>query len=307
MSIQLSIQDHKVPMERFYEYFGITRQGYAKMKSRYNKHCLLMKKLEGEIIIHRSKIDRRAGSRTLYFNLGIKDRYQIGVSKFEGLVKELGLSLAPMRVKVVTTQSCLQSWNYSNLCNGLIVSGINQLVVGDLTYVRILNQRYFLFCLTDVFSSRIVGYHLGKRMRAVDAIGALRVCIKLRGKSQLQNVIHHTDGGGQYFSKAYMSMLNKTLAGRISVARNCLNNAYAEQRNSILKHHLIPTMKLTDVTTIQKEMKRIIFNYNHKRKQKLLGWLTPVEFELKLNQQDYNPKLILHNHIKNVPSKRVGF
>jgi len=74
-----------------------------------------------------------------------------------------------------------------------------------------------------------------------------------------------------------------------------------------LKHHLIPTINLSKITKIEKEIKRIIYNYNHKRKQKALGWLTPVEFELKLKQENFNPKLVLHDHHKNVPSKRIGF
>jgi len=307
MSIHSSIQDHEIPMERFYTYFDVTRQGYAKMKTKFKNQSGLMKKVVREIENYRSKIDRRAGSRTLYHNLSIKEKYRIGVTKFEQLVKEWGLSLAPMRVKVVTTQSCLQSWNYTNLSNGLTLKDINQLVVGDITYVSILEKRYFLFCLIDVFSSRIVGHHIGKRMRAKEAVQALKVCIKLRGENQLKNFIHHTDGGRQYFSKAYQLIIKETLDARISVAENCLANAYAEQRNSILKHHLIPTINLSKITKIEKEIKRIIYNYNHKRKQKALGWLTPVEFELKLKQENFNPKLVLHDHHKNVPSKRIGF
>lgn len=270
---------HKVSMERLYRYSGITRQGYYQGLARHRAEAVMVREFKALILEYRRFKDRRAGLRSLYYNLEIKEKYGIGVNKFERLASEAGLSLRPLRIRVVTTQSSHQSWNYPNLAKSLKVSNINELVVGDLTYIYLGKDRYYIFCLTDVYSCRIVGIHLSQRMRAIDAKVALDQWASLRGKHCLKSCIHHTDGGSQYFSTVYLSTM-RSLNLRISVAGNCLENGYAEQRNSMLKHHLIPTIELfSSLQVIQAELKRIIRRYNHDRKQKRLGWLSPVAFE----------------------------
>jgi len=275
---------HGIEMERIYSYVGVSRQGYYQKKARLEKETSMLSEIEVLVRDYRQEKDRRAGLRSLYHNLEIKSHYGIGVNKFERLTSQAGLSLKPLRIRVVTTQSVCQSWNYSNLSKGLKVNGINQLIVGDLTYIDLAGVRYYLFCLTDVYSARIVGVSLNKRMRAIDAKQALEQCVSLRGRTSLEGCIHHTDGGSQYFSKLYLADIGR-LKFRISVANNCLENGYAEQRNSCLKHHLIPTMKLSNnMQSLQKELNRVIEFYNHQRKQECLNWLSPVEFE-KINKK----------------------
>jgi putative transposase len=270
--------DHQIAMEQFYRYLGITRQAYFQALSREAPKKIQIAEMIKLVKEYRSKHDRRAGSRSLYYNLEIKTKFDIGISKFEQLMSQANMSLVPLRINVVTTKSSLQSWNYNNLASGLIIRGINELVVGDLTYVVIGSGRYFLFCLTDVYSARIVGYHLAERMRAVEAKRAFDMWVKLRSGTALKSCIHHTDGGSQYFSQLYLSAIN-ALKIKVSVAENCLENGYAEQRNGLIKHHLLPTIDLSKGKTLFKEIARIIHTYNHDRKQENLNWLSPVNYE----------------------------
>lgn len=283
---------HGIEMERIYSYLGVSRQGYYQKKARLEKESSMLSEIEVMVKDYRQQKDRRAGLRSLYHNLEIKSLYGIGINKFERLTSQVGLSLKPLRIRVVTTQSVCQSWNYSNLYKGLKINDINQLIVGDLTYIDLAGKRYYLFCLTDVYSARIVGVSLSKRMRAIDAKLALEQCVRLRGKACLKGCIHHTDGGSQYFSKLYLADM-KTLKFQISVAKNCLENGYAEQRNSCLKHHLIPTMKLSNnMQSLQKELERAIKFYNHERKQECLNWLSPVDFEKKNKEIECEEKYV---------------
>jgi transposase InsO family protein len=275
-------------MEHFYHYLGVTRQAYFQAVSRKAPKEILIAEITELVKEYRTKHDRRAGSRSLYYNLAIKSRFDIGISKFEQLMSQEGLSLVVLRVNVVTTKSTLQSWNYSNLAEGLAISGINKLVVGDLTYVAIGSGRYFLFCLTDVYSARIVGYHLGERMRAEEAKKAFDMWLKLRSEAALNSCIHHTDGGSQYFSRLYLAAI-LSLKIKVSVAKNCLENGYAEQRNGLIKHHLLPTINLSKGKLLSKEMDRIIDHYNHERKQEKLNWLSPVAYE---QQNKHEVKMI---------------
>jgi len=173
-----------------------------------------------------------------------------------------------------------QSWNYKNLTNGLKVTGVNQLVVGDLTYLKIGVKIFYLFLLTDIYSMRIVGHCLSDRMRKEEAMKALKAWIKLRRKENLIACIHHTDGGSQYFSHEYLRIITEHRI-QISVAKNCLENGYAEQRNGLIKNHFIPTIRNTSESSTKTEITRIIKFINFERKQKNLGWLTPVDYEQK--------------------------
>lgn len=281
-SLREGRERHGIAMEKFYRYVGISRQGFFSALSRQLDHQCQWEDITRLVKEYRELKDRRAGSRSLHQNLGIKATFGIGVSKFERLMSETGLCLAPLRTKVVTTRSSMQSWNYPNLVNGLSISGISEVVVGDLSYVNIGRYRYFLFCLTDLYSARIVGYHLGSRMRAEEAKRALDMWVGLRGEENLKGCIHHTDGGSQYFSFLYLDAL-KQKDIEVSCAENCLMNGYAEQRNGLLKHHLLPTIKCTEGSGLNREIEKVMHVYNYERKQQALGWQSPVEFEAKIS------------------------
>ena len=298
--------NHGVAMQRFYSYVGVSRQGYYQTLKRRRLEHEMMKSITDEVRLYREKKDSRAGSRSLYYNLAISNQFGIGVTKFEQLMSEYGQSLLPLRTKVVTTQSCYQSWNYNNLTNGLIINDVNVLVVGDLTYLNIGKNRYYMFCLTDVYSARVVGCHLGSRMRKEEAIAALKMWLKLRGRGKLKQCIHHTDGGSQYFSEEYLSILNKGEIA-ISVARSCQENGHAEQKNSVIKNHLISTVQSSSKKGLTQSIKRIMYFYNHERKQESLGWRSPVEFEIYIQGIKDKPELLLHDFKTRQPSRRKGF
>lgn len=289
---------HTLPMERFYTHAGITRQGFIQALERQQQADHMWLEIEKLVLDYRKKKDRRAGSRTLHCHLNIKDKYGIGVSKFEQLLSAKGYCLAPLRTKVVTTKSSLQSWNYSNLLNSLKVKDINQVVVGDIMYVFLKGQRFFLLCLTDIYSARIVGHCISRNMRAVEAMEAAQMWIKLRKPENLVGCIHHTDGGGQYFSDLYLGML-KDLKAKVSRAVTCLENGYAEQRNGLIKHHLIPLIEMVGTDVPRQQMKKVIKIYNHERKQKELNWLSPVEYEKYTENLDPKPQMQLHDFKQN--------
>jgi putative transposase len=254
-----------------------------------------IEQLKPQVFNYRRVRDHRAGSRSLFHNLGIKSQYGMGTTKFEKLMSVHCITLKKMQVRVVTTKSCLKSRNYQNLLSGLTINGINQAVAGDLTYVYHGAELYYLFMLTDLYSQRIVGMSIGRRQRALDALDALQGWIRLRGKRNLSGCIHHTDGGSQYFSELYVSALAE-LDVRISVADNCLENGYAEQRNGLVKHHLIPTILATDLETFKRKLERKVYFYNHKRKQKALDWRSPCEYECRAAQLplEQRPTVMLH-------------
>jgi len=285
--------DHGVAMEHLYRYNNISRQGFQKAKAKLELEEKMVAQMSVLILEYRSKIDRRAGSRSLFYNLRIKERFNTGITRFERLLSKHQLTILPLRTRVVTTTSCLQSWNYPDLSNGLVITWINMFVVGDITYLSIGKYRYYLFCLTDVYSARIVGHHVSNRMRKQEALEAFKMWVKVRKSENIRGCIHHTDGGTQYFSALYLKHLDRYDI-QISVAKDCLKNGYAEQKNGFIKYHLVPTMQLTSPVNLSKEMKRVIKNYNN-RKQKNLDWKSPIEFEEAIKSSAINHTMVLHD------------
>lgn len=286
-------QDPNRPaMELFYRRVHLSRQAHKQWQKRDLELSTIKINLINEVKQYRRSVDCRAGSRMLFYNLNIKERYDIGVTKFEQILSSLGLSLPTVRVKVVTTKSSKQSWNYENLIYGLKVSKINQVIVGDITYINHYGNRYYFFSLKDVFSGRVVGWSFADNMRAENAVEAFDMFVECRGESIIIGIIHHTDGGGQYFSGLYLEKVFEK-GVRMSRAKTCLENGYAEQFNGYLKHHLMPLIKSKSLQGIRKELTRLIYQYNHIRGQEVLDWLSPVEFEkaVKLKQKSRVIKL----------------
>jgi putative transposase len=82
---------HRLAMERFYSHVGISRQGFYQAVHRRQEEQLLIKEIVRLVQRYRQKKDRRAGSRSLYNNLDIKTRFNLGVNKFEQLMSANGL------------------------------------------------------------------------------------------------------------------------------------------------------------------------------------------------------------------------
>lgn len=280
-------------MEDFYELLGIRRQGFHKNLKAMLARQDLAASIKSDVVKYRGQ-DARAGSLSLFHNLDIKSKYGIGITKFSKLMTSMGLSLQPLRVRMITTQSCARSRQYTNLLNGLIINGYGEAVVGDLTYVLRNQLRYYVFSLFDIYSARMVGIYGSDRMRAEDAALAMEQWLCLRGEQNVAQSIHHTDGGTQYFADLYLDRL-QALKVRMSVAQDCLQNGYAEQRNGLLKHHLF-CYGYSDLKGFRAELKAIERFYNYERKQQKLGWRTPVAYEQYLDSipQEQARSLCLH-------------
>src|SRR5205085_4394156 len=84
-----------------------------------------------------------------------------------------------------------------NLARGLVLTGLDQLWVADITYVRLLEEFAFLAIVLDAFSRKVIGWALEKHLRAGLAITALEMAISARHPAA-GSLIHHSDRGVQY-------------------------------------------------------------------------------------------------------------
>lgn len=160
---------------------------------------------------------------------------RIGRDRFFEVLRKHDLLLEPRPSQTPrTTQSYHTLPVFRNLIKGLRVSMVNEVWVGDLTYLRTEEGFMFLALLTDMKSRHIVGHHLGDSLESIGCQRALRMALKRRPKNT--RTIHHTDRGSQYCCHPYVELaVEAGLEMSMTEVDHCAENALAERMNGILK------------------------------------------------------------------------
>jgi len=134
--------------------------------------------------------------------------------------------------------------------------------------------------IKDVFSNRIVGYAIGPRMTAKLARSALRAAIARRQPARV--VVVHSDRGSQYRSRIFRAALKAAgLQGSMGRVASAGDNAAMESWNSLLQKNVLDRKTWKTRDELHNEIVYWIeHTYNRRRRQRALGRLTPVEYEL---------------------------
>jgi putative transposase len=195
------------------------------------------------------------------------------------MMREDNLLCVRRRKFVATTDSRHKLPVYPNLAGGMEVTGINQLWVADITYIRLRTEFIFLAVVLDAFSRRVIGWSLGRTLEAQLAIAALRMALLARQPAP--ELVHHSDRGVQYASHDYTDMLKQHQA-KISMSRkgNPYDNAACESFMKTLKCEEVYRMEYRDFYDAQACIVEFLERvYNERRLHSALGYVPPAEFE----------------------------
>jgi len=147
-----------------------------------------------------------------------------------------------------------------------------------------------LYCcaIKDVFSNRIVGYSLGDRMTADLALNALRSAVARR--QPRGTVVVHSDRGGQFRSRKFRAVLKAhRLSGSMGRVSSAGDNAAMESFYALLQKNVLDRRRGRTRNELHDAIVYWIeHTYNRRRRQRSLGKLTPIEYELAFTQPAAN-------------------
>jgi putative transposase len=167
-----------------------------------------------------------------------------------------------------------------NLLHGLVPSGLDQIWVADITYIRLREAFAYLAVILDGFSRKVVGWALAPHLDASLAVEALDYALADR-KPRPASLIHHSDRGVQYASTDY----RQRLAGHditVSMSRpgNPYDNAKAESFMKTLKTEEVDGRSFKNIEHARRSIAVFIDTiYNTERLHSALSYCPPIEFE----------------------------
>lgn len=195
------------------------------------------------------------------------------------IMREDNLLCLRRRKFVVTTDSNHNRPVYPNLAGELVLTGINQLWVADITYIRLEAEFIYLAVVLDSYSRRVIGWELDRTLEDDLSQAALRMA--LRSRTPAPGLVHHSDRGIQYASRDYTNLLKENQI-RISMSRkgNPYDNATCESFMKTLKYEEVYRQEYRDLPEARTSVEQFIGKvYNQKRLHSALGYRPPMEFE----------------------------
>ena len=193
------------------------------------------------------------------------------------------LCLRRRKFRVMTTDSKHNLRVYPNLAAKMELTGLNQLWIADITYIRLETEFVYLAVVLDAFSRRVIGWELDRHLEDDLTIAALRMA--LRKRPTPEGLTHHSDRGVQYASGDYTALLQQH-GIRISMSRkgNPYDNATCESFMKTLKYEEVYRQEYRDLSEARASVERFLQKiYNGKRLHSALGYCSPVEFERSLS------------------------
>jgi putative transposase len=196
------------------------------------------------------------------------------------LMREDNLLCLRRRKFVATTDSAHTLPVYPNLAGAMTLTGLDQLWVADITYIRLRTEFVYLAVILDAYSRRVIGWALGRTLEDTLTLRALRMALDQRKPAP--GLVHHSDRGVQYASGEYTDLL-RAHGIIISMSRkaNPYDNAKAESFMKTLKYEEVFREDYRDLLEAHASIGRFLEQvYNQKRLHSALGYRPPAEFEL---------------------------
>ncbi len=198
-----------------------------------------------------------------------------GRDAFFRVARSNGLLIKARKRYYKTTDSKHWQRQYEDLIKDLDICVPDQVWVADITYLGGRSELY-LHLVTDAYSKKIMGWHLAEDLSATSTVHALEMAVTQR--VYIGPLIHHSDRGLQYLSKAYAQSLGRAgICSSSTQNGSPYENPVAERINGILKQEFGLERKWPDIDSAKIEVKQAVHLYNHMRPHYSNCYLTPEQ------------------------------
>lgn len=256
---------------------GVSRAGYYRQleESQPDEAEMALRTAIQEIVLahHRRYGYRRVTAELHRRGMAVNHKRTLRVMRTDNLLA------VRFRKFVLTTDSQHDCQVYVNLAGRMTLTGIDQLWVADITYIRLRTEFVFLAVVIDRFSRKAIGWALDRSLAARLAVAALQQAIARRQPPP--GVVHHSDQGTQYASAEYIAVLTASqMMPSMSRPGNPYDNAFCESFMKTLKQEEIYCNRYADFEELSQHLEEFIgAYYNRLRLHSALGYRTPEEFE----------------------------
>ncbi len=208
-----------------------------------------------------------------------KEGIQIGRYRVRTLMTQLGLKAKQRQAYKVTTQRKHSDAVADNLLNqNFNPVGPNQVWAGDVTYLKTAEGWMYLAIVMDLFSRRIVGWHIDKRMTTALVSTAMMKAYNTRQPPK--GLVFHSDRGSQYTSKHYRKLLaGYGIRASMGDVGACWDNAVVERFFGSLKYDWIFKVAQPTRAHMRKDVAAYMKYYNLNRLHSANDDQTPTEYE----------------------------
>ncbi|MEK7993792.1 MAG: IS3 family transposase [Planctomycetota bacterium] len=232
-----------------------------------------------ELVRRERRVQPRLGGRKLLYLLQTdldEADVKVGRDRFFELLAEHDLLVAPKRGTPHTTNSRHSLPVFHNLLAGMELHAPNEVWVSDLTYIRTDEGFLYAALITDAFSRKIVGAHIGDSLEAEGCLITLDQALGDLPAGRLP--IHHSDRGCQYCCHEYVNRLQaRGLAISMTEVMHCYENAIAERVNGILKQEYELDRTFKTKAQAKAAFLQAVWLYNHRRPHLMLNYRFPAD------------------------------
>lgn len=265
-------------MEGLYQVIGIKRQGFFELRKRHNERLEMEAQLH--YMIYKIREDHpEIGVREMYFKIHPEG---IGRDAFEEFCRVFGY-MCERKINYTVTTDSRGVQRFPNHMAEMehLVESPNQLWQSDICYFEVAGRFNYITLIQDCFSKIIVGHSAAVSLTTeATTLPALKMAIRRNKKYGLKGLVLHSDGGGQYYDKAFVN-----LTGRYKLVNSMCEypweNGMAESLNNVIKNKYLRYRNITNLRGLQQELDNTVSLYNNDKPHSSLKRMTPVEFEKK--------------------------